>query len=364
MKLFASLILIFNILTFNQLFSQNISFLNNYLGNVMIFDNGKIKQIEHLPLRSHKIGNIIMAYEDNAGNFKIYYNEFVNSISNFVSEYFVSDTYVVFRLNTQLKVFDHGTVKTLSVYSPKFSLGNDLILWFDDIEKRLKAYYDNKIYELDDALASGTYKEFTAVENIGAFHDNQGYFNVFFEGNIEKICFSNRLKSFSANRNIIAYIEEPVNAFRIFYFGEIIDLENFEPQSFKTGHDFVVYIDASNYLKIFYDFKTEIISFDKPIFYEAVDDLVVFAVQNYFKVYHKGNVYTLENYIPEEYKCNNNVLVYKDQMGYLKFFDGNKIETITYEKVTDFDLHGSLPKFKYGVNSESIYFNSKLYNND
>lgn len=357
------ILIIFN-LFFRIGYSQNISFMNNYLGNVLLFDSGKIKQIEHLPLKSYQIGNKSFAYEDNAGNLKIYYEKFIYNLSNFTTTYKVSDNLSTFSLNSQLKIFDNGNIKTLSIGSTQYSLGDDVIIWFDNIEKLLKAYYNEQIFVLDDALATGKSQKFEAVENVGVFYDSQGFFNVFYEGNIEKICNSERLKSYRAGRNIVAYVEEPVNIFRVFYFGEIIDLESFEPVSYKTGDDFVVYEDANNYLKIFKDFRTTTLSFDNPDFYEAHDDIVVFGVQNNFKVYCNGNVYNLESYIPDEYKFNNTVLAYKDQLGNLKFFDGNKLETISYEKIKSFDIHGSIVKFKYGVNSESIYYQSKLYNND
>jgi hypothetical protein len=172
------------------------------------------------------------------------------------------------------------------------------------------------------------------------------------------------VKSICAGRDIVVFVEEPVNNFQAFYFGDLINLEDFEPVSFKTGDGFVAYVDANNYLKVFYNFKNEIISFDVPVFYETTDELMVFGVQNYFKVWYNEQVFTLESYIPEDYKMNNNVLAYIDQLGNLKFFNGEKVETISYEKVTGFEIHGSMVKYTFGVNSENLYFNGKTYKND
>ncbi|MDD3740862.1 MAG: hypothetical protein PHH30_06440 [Bacteroidales bacterium] len=344
--------------------SQDISFFNDYLNNVEIFSAGDTKQIEHLPLKSYSVGNNMLAYEDNSGNLKIYYNHYLHQISSFTSSYKTSDNLAAIKMNTQLKVFDDGSIKSLTINLTDYFLGDDILVWFDDYEKRLKAYYNKEIYDLDDALATGTMNEVTIGENIVAFVDSQGYLNVFYDGNIERICFSERVKSISAGRDIIVFVEEPVNNFQAFYFGDLIDLEGFEPVSFKTGDQFVAYVDVNNYLKVFYDFSTETVSFDVPDFYETNDELMVFSVQNYFKIWHKGKIFTLESYIPQDYKMNNNVLAYIDQLGNLKFFNGETVETISYEKVTSFEIHGSIVKYSFGVNSEHIYYQGKTYKND
>ncbi|MCK9255700.1 MAG: hypothetical protein GX793_08340 [Bacteroidales bacterium] len=344
--------------------AQNISFLTDYLNNVSVFDNGNLKQVEHLPIKSYIVGNNMFAYEDNAGNFKIYHNHFLHKLSSFASSYMVSDNLAAWKMNTQLKVFDKGSSLTLSTMAQEYFLSDDIVVWFDDYEKKLKAYYNKEIYELDDALATGSSNEVFISENIVAFVASQGYLGVFYEGEIEDLGYYDRIKSLEIGRDIIAFVEEPLNNFQVYYFGDISDIESFEPNSYKTGDSFVAYVDANKYLKVFYNYKVETISFDEPNFYEVADELMVFGVQNYFKVWYKGQVFTLDSHIPQNYKINNNVAAWIDQLGYLKFFDGQKVETISYEKIENFEIHGSCVKYSFGVHSENIYFQAKTYKND
>ncbi|PLX09362.1 MAG: hypothetical protein C0596_02105 [Marinilabiliales bacterium] len=347
-----------------KLKSQYLSFFNDYLDNVEVFDEGNIKQIEHLPLKTYQVTNTLIAYEDNAGNFKVYHNNYLHKVSNFVSDYTASDHLIGFNMNTQLKVFDNGDVKNLSLTMKEYFVSDEVIVWYDDFEKMLKVYYDRDIFDLDDALATDTMNAVMLGENTVAFVDSKNYMNIFYYGYIDQVCYADRVKSIEPGRDIVAFVEEPVDNFQVYYFGEFIELETFEPVSYKTGDGFVAYIDANNYLKVFTNYKTHTISFDVPDFYEVVDQLMVFGVQDYFKVFYNGNVYTLESYIPDEYQINNNVLGYIDQMGNLKFFDGEKTTTISYESISSFNVHGSLIKYKFGVNSEHIYFSDKTYKND
>lgn len=345
-------------------YNQNISFFNDYLGNILIFDNGKIKQIEYLPLKSYKIGNYAIAYEDNTDFFKIYYNHHVYKIVTSVGEYKMSNNYIAFSYNNILKVFDNENIIHLSNTITNYFLGDDIVVWFDDVEKKLKAYYEKDIFELDDALTTGKVDNVFIGKNIAAYVDSRSYMNIFYNGEIISIDYADRIKSLKVGRDIVAYVEEPVNNFRVCYYGELLELENFEPKSYKPGDGFLAYVDINNYLKVFSNYDVEIISFDNPDFYEVNDKILVFGVQNYFKVYYDGKIYTLENYIPNQYKFQNNVICYIDQLGNLKYFDGNKVETISYEKVDNFELHGNIVKYKFGVSSENIYFNGKTYKND
>ena len=365
-KCFSTITIIFAFLFINipEIKAQNISFFSDYLGNVSVFDNGKIKQIEYMPLKSYKIGNKAFAYEDNSDFFKIYYNNYVHKIVTSVGEYKMSNNLIAYSYNNILKVFDNGNSISLSNAITHYYLGDDVVVWFDDIEKKLKAYYGKEIYELDDALASGEIGEVYVGKNIAAYVDSKGYMNIFYNKEIIPIDYAERIKSIKVGKNIVAYVEEPVNNFQTFYFGEPVELENFEPKSYKAGDNFLAYVDANNYLKVFSNLQTETISFDNPDFYDVKDQLMIFGVQNYFKVYYNGRVFTLENYIPSEYKFQNNVICYIDQLGNLKYFDGSKVETLSYESITDFELHGNIVKYKFGVSSENIYFNGKTYKND
>ncbi len=163
------------------LYSQQLSFFNDYLDNVQVFDNGSIKQVEHLPLKNYQVTNNAIAYEDNSGNFKVYHNHYLHSLSNFVSNYHASDNLVGFNMNTQLKVFDNGSAKNLSINMRDYFVDDELIVWYDDFEKRLKVYYEKETYDLDDALATDTMNSVMLGENTVAFVDSKNYMNIFYE---------------------------------------------------------------------------------------------------------------------------------------------------------------------------------------
>jgi hypothetical protein len=344
--------------------AQGLSVYQDYLNKVYLFDNGTVKQIDHLPLNSYKIGNNSVAFEDNSGNFKIYQHNYVFSASNFVSEYFVSDNLITFRLNSQLKVFDNKQNKNLTTNLGAFACNDDIIVFFDKQERILKAYFNEELYDLADAIAADDISDFTVGEDIAVFKNTEGYYDIFYYGEIIQLLFHERTKSFKAGRGIVAFVEEPMNSFQVFFQGDFLELDTFEPKSYKTGDNMVAYVDNNEYLMCFYNGENITVSFDAPTFYEVHDDLIVFNVQNYFKIFSRGNIYTLESYIPEKYLFNNNILAYIDEHGYLKVFENGSLNTISYEQIKDFEIHGDVVNYTYGVQSQSLYYKGKTYKNN
>ncbi len=365
MRLTAGHILLIAILLgCNSAFAQGISFYNDYLGNIWVFDGNNTKQIDHQPAKEYGVGNNSFVYVDNSGGLKIYHNNYLHNASSFVSDYVVTDNLISFTMNTQLKVFDDGNFHTLCASMAKYWASDDVVVWYDDMQHLLMAYWNGNKYTLDDVLSAEAPSFVKVGKNIAVFIDVNGNLNAFYLGEIEQIIYGKNLGNVEVGRDIVAFVDASTGSFNAFYMNEFVALEDFVPTSFKCGDKMIAYVDASSYLKVFEGFQTRTISFDEPDFYEITDGIMVFGVQNYFKAYVNGKVYTLESFIPEKYQINNHSVAYLDQMGNLKYFDGTKTETISYEKVTDFELTGDAVRYAFGVKSESVYYEGKTYKND
>ncbi len=365
LKKYSFLMLFIALVFTNQnIYSQNISFLYDFLGNVLIFDSGKIKQIEAKKFKSYQIGDNSLAYEDAAGNFKIYYNNIVHNVCAYVDNYTVTKNLVVFSYNNVLKVFDSGRTVSLSLSAKEYSANSNIVVWYDDVEHILKAYYEGKIFELDDALTRNEENYFISGDNIAAFVDSRKYVNIFYQEEIIALDYYERFDSIKAGKNLVAFVEVSNNSFQCYYYGELTEIENFRANSYKTAENFLAYVDVNGYFKVFRDFQVETLSFNTPDFYYCKDNILVYGIQNNFYACVDSKVFTLENFYPDEIKISNNVCLYLDNLGNLKFFDGEKTTTISYEKVTNFELHGKTAKYSFGVNSEAVFWNGKTYNND
>ena len=370
------ILLIFILLGCNSAFAQGISFYNDYLGNIWVFDGNNTKQIDHQPAKEYGVGNNSFVYVDNSGGLKIYHNNYLHNASSFVSDYVVTDNLISFTMNTQLKVFDDGNFHTLCASMAKYWASDDVVVWYDDMQHLLMAYWNGNKYTLDDVLSAEAPSFVKVGKNIAVFIDVNGNLNAFYQGEIEQIIYAKNHGGVEVGRDIVAFVDASTGSFHAFYKNEFFDLEDFVPQAFRCGDGYVVYVDASSYLKVFDGYQTHTISMTFDIskkdadddpehdFYDIADGIMVFGEQHYFKAYVDGKIYTLESYIPESYAINNKSVAYLDQMGNLKYFDGTKTEIISYEKVTGFDLTGDAVRYVFGVKSENIYYKGKTYKND
>jgi len=341
--------------------AQNLSVFSDYRDYFYIFDDGKIKALEHLPVQSYQIGGISVAYIDNMDNFKLYYRGRIFEPENVPpSEYFATDYLIAYTLDKQLKVFDNGKSRTLTFQADCYAVADSIIAFCDRLSRLFKVYYNGKITVLEDGVAGPPLKNIKIGDNILAYIDYSNYFKIFYRGNsIELIDIPMRYK---AGKNTVAYIDGSSLAFKVFYKGNIYELEVFRPKAFTVGDDMVAYIDNSGAFKIFYDESTTIISSFEPDFYKVKDSIVVYSEQNFFKVFYKGKSHLLENYVPLNYQIDHNNVAYIDQQGNLKSFYGGQIKTLTdYEKLNDFKLSGNTIVFNTDLNSNKIFYEGKIY---
>ncbi len=341
--------------------AQNKALYTDYLDKVQLFDAGEFSELEHLPLKSYQIGNACIGYEDNADNFKVYYDNYTFSINSFVSDYTVTDNLVAYNLNSQLKVFDKGENTTLSVLVGSYKANDELVAFFDKQDMRFNVYWNGEIINLDDQLAGEATTEYTAGENTLIYLDSRNYLNLFYRGEIIELLYKDRAVSYKAGRDMVAWVEAPMNNFHVFYKGNFVQLETFEPKSYIVGDGFVAYIDSNDYLKVYDGNETVTVSFDTPGMYRVEDELLIYSVQNYFKVYWQGQSYTLENFIPKSYRYDMNLIAWEDEQGNLNVFDRGSRGTVSYEDITEYGCHGHTLYYSYGVKSNDIYWKGEIY---
>ena len=341
-------------------FSQNTTAYSDYRSYFYIFDNGVKKEIDYQPVKSFKINRKCVAFEDHSGTLKIYFKTKIYEIFEGATGYYITKNLVLGKLGSQIKVFDNGTITTLSINAGSFALGDSLIAFHDKMKKTFNAYYNGKIIQLEDLLITEQITNFKAGGNIIAYLNDQNEFKIFYEGVVSKLFIVNNPLQYEVGRDIIAYNNNDDLSFNVFYKNENYKIEDFNPISFTAGNNCVAYVDNSGRFKIFKEGNISTISEITPDFYKVKDDMIIYSEQNYLKLFYKDKNYLLEKYIPSSYLYDQGSVAYLDKMGNLKLFRDGKTETISYETIKNFDLNGNILNFTTG-NENKIFFNGKFY---
>jgi len=344
--------------------SQNLTAFIDYRKYFMVFDNGSTIAIDHLPAQSFQIGGNCIPFVSNFGQFKVYHKGNISTLlEQAPSKYFATRNLLVYFLYDQLYVFDNGEVKMLSSSVKDYAIGDSLVAYYNENTKASYVYYNGKVTELERSLVGSPLSEFKAGDNIFAyFNANSKYFKIFYQGELHDVLQSNNQIYYEAGRNIVAFVDNATNSFHAYYKGEVIDLEDFQPKSFKVGDDMLAYVDNLGDFKVFSDGEIQTISSFEPDLYDVRDSLIVFSEQEYFKVFYNNKIYELENYVPSDFQMQESTIAFIGLNGWLKAFTRGRYITVTNDLISMFVVAYNMIYMNTTVNTIKIYYNGKLYN--
>lgn len=340
--------------------SQGLAAYSDYKNYFFVFDSGTTTSAEYLPVQSFQVGGRAVAYIDNTDNLKACSQGKIIKLSDgIISKYEASDYLVTFSIYQMLSVFDGGKTSMLSQFAEYYSTGDSLVAFYDNRNKKFNIYYNGAITMLEDGMTQTPVQNFKMGDNLFAYVNYLNEFRVFYRGESTKLMTINRTLPYEAGKNVLAYCNDSYG-FSVFYKGANYDLETFQPKAFVAGDDMVAYVTMNDELKVFYDGKTQLLCSFEPPFYKLTDSLLVYNEGGKFKTFYKGDVYTLENYIPTSYLVDFNTIAYLDQQGRLKTFSGGKTSLITNSRIDEFKLYRNVITYRI-YNDNFIYYNAKVY---
>jgi len=348
------------LVTSTGVFAQHLNSFVDYREYFYIFDHGVSHQQEYQVVKSQKVGGNCLAYVDNLGKFKVYYDGEVKELERYnIGVYVTTEHLLVYKVSQELMVFDEGNIKSLVYHPAFFGVGDSVVAYLDRASRYLNVYYKGEIIKIADGLVAHAAKSLRVGDNTVGFVDDQDKLYLFYRGKIKELIY-NPL-NFKVSLNTAAYVDAMSGAFSIFHKGEDYEMETFTPTSYKMGDDIVAYVDESGSFKVFYNGEVTTISSFKPDFYKVIDDMVIYGEDGYFKVIYKMKEYSLENYIPQVYEADQATLAYIDQFGFLQCFFKGEIHSLSNEAVRDITVAGNTVAFKVGLNTNKVFYNGQIY---
>lgn len=340
--------------------SQDLAAYSDYKNYFFVFDAGTTTSAEYLPVQSFQAGGKAVAYIDNTGSLKVYSQGKLRTLSDgTISKYQATDYIVSFSIFRMLSVFDGGKTTLLNEFADYYSTGDSLVAFYDNRNKKFNIYYNGAVTMLEDGMTQEPVQNFKMGDNTFAYLNYLNEFKVFYRGQAVKLTTFSRNLPYEAGRNLVAYCNDTYG-FSVFYKGTNYNLESFQPKAFSAGDDMLAYVTISGELNVFYDGKTQTLCSFEPPFYKLTDSLLVYNEAGRFKAFYKGNIYTIENFIPDNYRVDLNTIAYLDQQGRLKTFAGGKTSLITNSRIDEFELYGHVIRYRV-YNDNFIYYNSKIY---
>lgn len=340
--------------------AQFVQAYEDYRKYFYVFSGGVVQQLESQPVKSYAISAESVVYVDNASNLKAYYKgEKIDLGEGNDLQLKSSRKYITYQRGQSLYVFDNGKTLRLTSFLKEYEVGDEIIVFKDDNLDMLKAYTNGVIIELEYTLVSkmGSYK---VGDNVVAFSNGSHYFKVFYNGESLELEQWDPVQ-FVCGRDMVAYIDGSTQNLKLFYNDKVLKLENFPPHSMQMGDHIFAYVSDENEFKVYNNGKLLKVESYAPDFYVAKDNICVFFTENKLQIMLDGQRFELENFNVQSYQISNNNIAWLDNAGRLKMFDKGKTVTVTTEIVGSYNLNGDVLKYVGGDNYTHLFYKGKNF---
>jgi hypothetical protein len=347
----------------SHLTAQQLAAFQDNQGKFYVFDSGRIIQAEDLPATDFSVGGRCLLYTDSRNRLKMYYNGVFSTLEvNTPSQFEALDYLSVYSIGGIVRIIENGKITTISTNSIRYQAQDSLVTFYDAGRQLLAVYYKGSIHMLEDGLLGRPFNKFKSGDNLVAYVSSRTQdFKVFYQGVTTIIEPFLSGGSFTTGRDIVAYVNQDDLRLKMFYKGEIIQAEEFPPESLQTGDGMAVYVDNTGSFKAFIDGEVVEIASYKPDFYQVHNRMVIYGEQGYFKVWYNYRSYTLETFVPTKWEAEWNTIVYLDLNRNVKIFSKGESKVLTYDLAEDIHLYRDVVVVNKGMNNNNVYYLGKKY---
>lgn len=341
--------------------AQGLTAFEDYRRNFIVFDDGEMKTLEIQPVTRFQVGGKGIPYIDNLGYFKIYSNGQLDEITFGPNINFnATDHLISYHFNDQLWVYEEGKSHLLSIWVENFKVSDYTIAYLDNNSNSFQVYQNHTKTKLEDVLTGINNIKYKVGENIVAYV-YLNMFKVFFAGATLELSFNNEPLSFEVGRNIVAFMDDNNQSFDVFYGGEVHHLEDFNPQWYQVADDMVIYKSHLGVLKAFYKGEQMVLSTNVTSGERTSDNVCTFIDQGRFMIFYDGTIKTLEFEPPMGQVLENNSVIYKDQIGRLKYFNGEIGEVITSDRIASYSVNLNTVTYLNTANRHRVFYKGRIY---
>jgi hypothetical protein len=153
---------------------------------------------------------------------------------------------------------------------------------------------------------------------------------------------------YAAGRDLVAYVDNYLQQFHLFYYGDTAMVETFPPDSFKVGFANMAYVDQLGNFRIFDNGSTFKVLSDRPDFFEVKGNTIVYSYNNNFNVYYDGKSTVLQSWTPNNFQIGNDGVAWIGDNGNLMLFHKGTTYTASYENVNRLRLYRKRTEVRSG----------------
>lgn len=345
--------------------AQDVAAYVDYLDRFHVFDHGQFKQIEGQRPQAFQVGGDYVAYSSKNSDLRIYRNGQVTTLERTDAvDPTVTDHYLGYVIAGVLKVHDGEQLNTVCYNTGGHIVEDSVVAYFDERNQRLSAWYRGEEIVLEDALAQWPLENWKSGDNLIAYITTfEKKFKIFYDGDVWDVNFMvDADMPYQAGCDLVAFQDVVDLSFDAFYRGKFFDLEPVMPVRFEVGKGIMAYQDVNGALKVFEDGTIYTALDFPPQEWYVKDSLVVIKDQNFLKVFDEGKLHVVERFWPEVWEASWGAIGYVDQVRNVQLWRRSGRTTVTRgEPVQDIQLIRGLLVAYLNVRSVKVGWHGETY---
>lgn len=333
-------------------------------GHLVVFEHGAFRELEARTPQAVYHGGDKLAYIADAGDLKLYSNGKVTVLERGEPvEVSTSRHMLAWKSGPALRIPTSEGATTLSRSVGRFTVNDSIIAFHDVMQQELLVRWNGRTIPVADVLMTSEDVVWKSGSNTLLLYD-QGHRRVllFYRGHVSVLCNGTDPSRSVPGGDLVAFMGEYDDTFRVFERGNEYDLEAFAPASFQVGEGLVAFVNATGSFRCFQAGRVWDIMDFAPEEYWVRDSVVVFRDQGMFKVFSGGAVEIMERYVPARWAAVGGMVAWLDDRGMLKLFQAGRRITVSKEAgITQFDIFPGAVTYRSNSGDTKVWWNGKLY---
>lgn len=331
---------------------------------LIVFQDGRFEDLEPRKPQAVFPNGDRLAYLSDGGDLKLYVDGRVTDLQRGETVQVKGSQHLLaWKTGPSLRIPTGDGAETLCRGVGEFTVHDSLIAYHDQLDQTLVVYWRGRTMPVADVLMAGEGPQWKAGANTLVFFD-KGARRVllFYRGEVSTLCTGADVARVAPGGDVVAYMDDRDDTFRVFDRGERIDLEPFAPVSFRAGAGLVAYISTGGALRCYRDHQVWTLADFAPTEYWVQDSVLLFVDQGMLKTFTDGRVDIIERYVPEQWAVSGDLVAYLDLNRSLRLYRRG-VRTVAGKEagIKRFDLYRGAVAYRSNSGTSKVWWNGKLY---
>lgn len=332
-------------------------------GQLYVFENGDFRQLEAREPQAVFQGGNKLAYISAANDVKLFANGEVTTLERGEAvEMAVSRNLLAWRNGPALRVPSGSGASTICRRVGQFTVADSIIAFHDLMQHQIGVQWKGRVFPIADVLMDNSVPWKSGSNTLLLYDIDRRRVLLFYRGRLNTLCNGTDPSRSAPGGDVVAFMDEYDDTFRVYDRGEEYEVEPFAPASFQVGEGVVAWVGNTGAFRCYQGGQLWDLMDFEPDEYWVRDSIVAFRDGGRFRVFHAGVVETLERVMPTQWSAVGGLVAWIDTRGELKALYGGKVHSVSKEPgIRQFEVYPGVVTYRSNSGESKVWWRGKLY---